>query len=140
MKARLGALVGLATVVLVTGHGFALTPADLPGAYSNIFVDDDGALSIRDRDGNRFHLRSEVPRYSLRMLRGSPTGTDKGIDFRDPRYGITIEHGRLYYGFIKPGDGSYNLPVFFKGASKISGGKATINIAEELTGKYDMVG
>ena len=47
--------------------------------------------------------------------------------------------GVLYYGFIKPGDGKYPQPVFFKKAAVIQDGKALIKISR-MRGKYDMIG
>jgi hypothetical protein len=129
------------TLVVPSDHADALTQEDIPASYTNIFVDRAGRPFIKDPGGNRYDLRSETPRYTLNMLRGSPRGTARGIDFhfKDTKYGITLKTGKLYYGFIKHGDGRYNLPVYYKEFSKISKGRASINIADKLGGRYDMI-
>ncbi len=129
------------TLAIPYDYGAALTKEDIPASYTNIFIDTAGRLHIKDPNGNRYDLRSETPRYSLNMLRGNPRGSAKGIDFhfKDSEHGITLDAGRLYYGFIKYGDGRYNLPVYYKDFSKIAEGRAGINIADTLDGRYDMI-
>lgn len=121
--------------------GLTSATGDIPSLHTNIFRDKEGRLYIKDPDGNRHDLETEIPRYTLTMLRGNPVGTEKGIDFhfKDFKYDVTLARGTVHYGFIKHGDGRYNLPVFFKDSSEISGGKASINIADDLTGRYNMV-
>jgi len=129
------------TLVFPSDYGAALTSEDIPASYSNIFIDPAGRLFIKDPNGHRCDLRSETPRYTLALLRGNPTGSAKGLDFHfeDTEYGITLDTGKLYYGFIKHGDGRYNLPVYHKRFSEISKGRTNINIADKLGGRYDMI-
>ena len=89
------------------GHGTAITKDDIPASHANIYMDTDGKMYIKDRNGNRHDLKPQKPAYTLDMVRGNPTGTERGLAFyfHDRVDGITLESGTLYYGFIHHGDG-----------------------------------
>lgn len=96
----------------------------------------------KDEKGYYFEVTEGKKRYSetdkglsLERFERAPSGTKNGIAF-DMGDGI---NGTLYYGFISE-QGQYHFPVFFKNSSKIRNGKAAIDIANEMSGKYDMVG
>ena len=76
------------------------------------------------------------PVFTLEQAYGNPQGTRKGLEFD---FGQPLE-GTLYYGFIPYGDSKHPQPVFFRKAAGIKAGKASINIADDLKGRYDMVG
>jgi len=141
MKKRYLFLAMVAVGLFWASHGAAITKNDIPASHANIFLDTDGKMYIKDRAGNRHDLQPEKPRYTLRMVHGNPTGTQWGITFyfHDSAYGLTLERGTLYYGFIHHGDGRYNLPVFYKRAAQIVDGRAGIDILKRLAGKYDLV-
>jgi hypothetical protein len=73
-------------------------------------------------------------KYTLKQLVGNPISTNSGIQFNFGKL-----NGKLYYGFINPGDGHYPQPVFYKRASDIKKGLAHIDILNNLGGKYDMI-
>ncbi|MDX2245631.1 MAG: metallophosphoesterase [Bacteroidia bacterium] len=78
-----------------------------------------------------------APQYTLSQMMGNPKGNSKGIlfDFGNPQFA-----GKVYYGFIPYGDSRHPMPVYFRLHSDILSGKAFINIQDNLSGKYDMVG
>ena len=125
---------------LFTCNGLAININDIPSSHTNIFLDQNKKIYIKDKKQNRYDLKPEEPQYTLQMVRGNPTGSATGIvfNFYDPDYGITLEKGTLYYGFINHGEGRYNLPVFYKHANQIVHGRANIDIAGRLAGKYDL--
>ena len=80
----------------------------------------------------------DVPaEYTLEGVLGQPGGTETGIafDFNDP--GFT---GILYYGFIHHDDGAFPYPVYFWNYEIIRQGRAHIDILNNLSGRYDMIG
>ncbi len=136
LRLLLPAALLLATVTIgAAGH-----PRVIPDSHASFGIDEQGVLHHIDRDGRRRELRDETPIYTLRMLRGSPVGTETGIrfDFSDPLYGRVLAAGTLTYGLES--DGRYKLPVYFKRTEPIVAGKAAINIALNLSGRYDMSG
>ncbi len=111
-------------------------PAQVPAIYSNIFQDSAGNYFIRVGQ----EVAPEViedPRYTLAGARGDITGTDQGLLFD---FGDQVGSGTLFYGFIPYGDSDYPLPVYFKKSADIKEGKALVQIAGNLQGRYDMVG
>ncbi|NQT68569.1 MAG: hypothetical protein HQ552_03210, partial [Desulfobacteraceae bacterium] len=90
---------------LWTVNGIAINVNDIPHSHTNIFLDQNKKIYIKDKKQNRYDLKPEEPQYTLRMVRGNPTGSATGIafNFHDPDYGITLERGTLYYGFINHG-------------------------------------
>lgn len=64
-------------------------------------------------------------------------GTKDGLSFN---FNLPWLEGTLYYGFIPYGDSKHPQPVFFKRDAVISGGKAEMNIKDEMKGRYDMIG
>jgi len=113
-----------------------LSAQQIPASYSSIQYKD-GRLVLTDAKGQTVNLRASAPRYTLEQLQGNPQGTDTGIafDFNMPDF-----TGILYYGFIKFTDARHPLPVYFKRIGKIRNGKTEINIKDNMSGKYDMIG
>ena len=94
--------------------------------------------NIVEKNGKLFYkavpLKAVKTKYSLKQLVGNPIGTNNGIAFDFGKL-----KGKLYYGFIKFGDGRYPQPVFYKRFSPIKKGHASIDILKNLANKYDMV-
>ncbi|HCC71408.1 MAG TPA: hypothetical protein DEQ09_09715 [Bacteroidales bacterium] len=107
----------------------------IPNIYSDINYDDEGRLYIEIK-GERIYENKSQPGISLQRISGNPTGTANGIslNFND----IDFE-GIIYYGFIPYGDSKHPHPVYFREASRITAGKAFIEITNSLSGRYDMV-
>jgi len=108
---------------------------DIPLSYSNISYDKDGRLFI-EVSGTKIYEERSKPFISIESISGQPEGTDEGIffDFSSPEF-----EGTMYYGFIPYGDSKHPHPVYFRSAAKIINGRAFIEIAKTLSGRYDMV-
>jgi hypothetical protein len=106
----------------------------VPRIHSNIGTEN-GQLVIRDSN-TTYYLQDAKTKYTLKQVMGNPRGDSKGIAFY---FGNDFK-GWLYYGFIPYGDSKHPLPVYFKKAVDIENGAALINIKEDLSGKYDMIG
>lgn len=118
--------------------GAIAQPADLPGVpavYSNI-SEVEGNFITTVRDTLIFGELIQPPRFTLEQMKGNPQGTKDGLAFN---FGENF-YGTLYYGFIPYGDSKYPHPVYFRSPSPIDSGLAVINIANTLSGIYDMVG
>jgi 3',5'-cyclic AMP phosphodiesterase CpdA len=118
-------------LLLVFSNSHAI---DIPAVHPNIVVGEKGNLVFVDGN-NKYSLKPVTTKYTLKQLVGSPTGTDSGLKFQ---FGNL--NGKLYYGFIKPGDGRYPQPVFSNRSATIKNGKARLEILGHLGGKYDMIG
>jgi len=111
---------------------FNLHAIDIPAVHPNIIEENGNLVFI---DGNqKYPLKSTNTKYTLQQLLGNPTGTDSGIKFD---FGNL--NGKLYYGFIKPGDGRYPYPVFYHRTATIKKGEASLEILGHLGGKYDII-
>ena len=106
---------------------------DVPAIHSQL---------SKDKKGYYFPFKNkkvyetiDTADYTLLQLMGSPVGTKNGIDFN-----FKGLNGKLMYGFIPYGDSKHPQPVYFRASTQIVNGMATIEIAETLKGKYDMVG
>ncbi|MEM7656193.1 MAG: metallophosphoesterase, partial [Bacteroidota bacterium] len=112
----------------------AQVPA-VPKVHSNIFRGEAG-LEVR-ADGTVVPERLQSGGLSVQLLLGNPKGSKKGINFN---FGLPKLSGRMYYGFIPYGDSKHPQPVFFRKYAEIENGKSSINIADDLKGRFDMVG
>ncbi len=106
---------------------------DLPAVHPNL-IEENGHLVFVDKQ-EKYSVRPVDTKYTIEQLVGNPIGTDSGLQFN---FGHL--NGRLYYGFIKQGDGRYPQPVFYKLFSPIINGQTSIDILGYLGGKYDMIG
>jgi hypothetical protein len=109
---------------------------NIPDVYSNIKRDKDGRLYLEWQGGRKAYQADEPARYTLDRVLGDPAGTETGIafDFQDPEF-----QGFLYYGFIHQDDGAYPYPVYFRDFEYIEGGKAHVDILNNMAGRYDMI-
>jgi hypothetical protein len=112
----------------------ATTP-DIPAVYSNMEMVD-GHFSMVAQDTVQFPEVIWKPRFTLKQMIGNPQGTKSGLSFD---FGPDF-YGTLYFGFIPYGDSKYPHPVYFRSPSPIDSGLAVVNIADQLSGLYDMVG
>ncbi len=115
--------------------GSVLLSQRIPASYSNMKSSDTGLYV--EYQGQEIPSRERVPVFTLEAAKGSPRGTSEGLAFDFQAPGLS---GRLYYGFIAYGDSRHPMPVFFKRYSEVEGGKAKINIKDQLSGRYDMIG
>lgn len=107
----------------------------MPSVHTNIRADGKGRLYIQDSVKN-YYLQESSAKYTLEQMKGSPRGDAKGIAFF---FGKDFK-GWLYYGFIDYTDSKHPMPVYFKKEVDIIDGAALINITDNLSGKYDMIG
>jgi hypothetical protein len=129
-----GFLLLIGTTFLFQVSLFSQHPA-IPAVYSNLEVMD-GHLSFIVQDTLQFQELIWEPRFTLAEMIGAPKGTKEGLIFD---FGPHFQ-GTLYYGFIPQGDSKYPHPVYFRDPAPIDTGFAVINVAEQLSGVYDMVG
>jgi hypothetical protein len=118
------------TLLWTFSHSYAI---DIPAVHPNI-VEEDGHIVFIEGN-HKYPLKPVTTEYTLAQLVGNPTGTDSGLKFQ---FGNL--DGKLYYGFIKPGDGLYPQPVFYHRFATITKGEASLEILGNLGGKYDMIG
>ncbi len=114
---------------------FGLSPLlaqEVPSIYSNIGKDDQGVY-YKKANGQKLYS-AEGKGLSLEQFEKAPYGTEEGIAFD-----MGDLEGTLYYGFLSQ-EGNYHFPVYFKRSSSIEDGKARIDIRNEMSGKYDMIG
>lgn len=124
----------LLTTVLIIIPFALFSQGYVPRIHSNIGTEA-GKLIIRD-SATVYYLQEAKAKYTLEQALGNPRGDNKGIAFY---FGKDFK-GWLYYGFIPYGDSKHPMPVYFKKAADIIDGVALINIKENLSGKYDMIG
>ena len=74
--------------------------------------------------------------YTLEKVQGKILGTSTGLFFE---FGDEEFSGKLMFGFIPYGDSKYPHPVYFRSSTDILMGRATINISQVLSGRYDMI-
>ena len=107
----------------------------VPKVYNNLVLDDVGNLYYQIENGYIPEYKL-TPVYTLEKLQANPKATKTGIafDLKDKNF-----NGLMYYGFIPYGDSKHPYPVYFDLSSEIIEGKATIDILNNLSGKYDMI-
>ncbi len=127
MKALFSILIALITVAGIC--------QDIPAVYSNIAPGKKDVLTFAYRETEAVETEATTL-YGLERMQGAPRGTETGLAFD---FGRSFD-GKLYYGFIDYGDSRHPMPVYFRLASQIVEGAAEINIRDNLSGRYDMVG
>ena len=125
--------IGLFLIISVFTIG--IKAQNIPEVYTNIGQDKHGVF-LKKGESKIYATPAENP-YQFTDLYGHPEGNKKGIALDFNYSGL---NGTLYYGFINYGDAKYPQPVFFKETASIDSGKTFINIAEDMDGKYDMIG
>ncbi len=123
----------IATLLFIA-HVTVKAQGYVPRIHSNVYTDN-GKLYIKD-SATKYYLQEAKSKYTLSQVIGNPKGDNKGIAFY---FGKDFT-GWLYYGFIPYGDSKHPMPVYFKKAAHIVNGAALINILDNLSGKYDMIG
>ncbi len=114
---------------------FTVKSQDIPAVYTNLDKDEKGIFM--NLSGKTIYAEKPKDKFQWKDMYGNPAGVEKGLafDFKYPDL-----NGILYYGFINYGQARYPQPVFFKRIATIEKGKTFINIKDNLTGKYDMIG
>ena len=107
----------------------------IPRVYSNMSMDSDGNIYFFHKD-KKLKSIERIPKYTFSKLASDPVGTESGIhfDFQDSTF-----NGKIYFGLIDMEGIKYPQAVFFKRNAIIKGGKASINILKNLSGKYDFI-
>jgi hypothetical protein len=118
------------TLCLVVSHLHAI---DIPAVHPNIIEENGNLVFIDGKE--KYPLNPVKTSYTLKQFIGNPKGTDSGITFN---FGKKM-NGKLYYGFINPGDGRYPYPIFSHSSTAIKKGQASIDILGHLRGKYDII-
>jgi hypothetical protein len=108
---------------------------DIPASYSNLKIDGTGKLQFETKIAkiDAFTRKHEM---TLSHLTGNPKGGPTGLDFN---FNMQDFNGTLYFGFIPLDDARHSLPVYFRNSTPIEKGIASINIKEQLSGKFDMI-
>jgi len=109
---------------------------NVPKSYSNLYYDSRNVLVYKSTPSNLLAIEA-ISEYNIKSIVPVISGTSNGLQFSFKNEKL---NGTLYYGFIDYTDSKFPFPVFFKLSSAISDGKAFINIMENLSGIYDMVG
>ena len=107
----------------------------VPDVHSNISNGVDN-LEV-DVQGTIYSEVPSQPTLQLPSFVDAPRGTKKGLSFD---FGLPGLEGTMYYGFIPYGDSKHPQPVYFRQSASIEGGKAQVNIADQMRGRYDMIG
>jgi hypothetical protein len=112
-----------------------LIAQEIPSIYSNLNIDENGIYLTLDNE--KIYAQPPKDQFKFKDFYGNPIGTNKGLllDFKNPDL-----YGKLYIGFINYGDAKMPQPVYFKRTASILQGKAMLNIANNFSGRYDMVG
>ncbi|NNF20994.1 MAG: hypothetical protein HKN67_03555, partial [Saprospiraceae bacterium] len=105
--------------------------------HSNLYFSRNTESAFFDLDGKRYYELFSPASYTLDRVKGTALGTATGIfiDFQDEEF-----TGKLMYGFIPFGDSKHPHPVYFRASADIIQGRATINLSQVLSGRYDMIG
>ncbi|MCF8303444.1 MAG: metallophosphoesterase family protein [Bacteroidales bacterium] len=126
----------IASFLLIFTFSISLATAqEIPAIHNNMGNDDKGIYV--EYQGKKLYAKAPEDKFKFEDLYGNPSGDEKGLalDFKFPEL-----NGTLYFGFINYGDADYPQTVFFKRTAEINKGKAYINIADNFSGKYDMIG
>lgn len=122
-------ILGISLPLFLYSNAYGVS--DVPSVYTNI-VKTSNSLQVKNGSLTYDWIEPKA-RYSSDNFRDI-RGYEKGLKFNFKN----IE-GKLYYGFIKKGDGKYPNTVFFKKTSPIVNEEAKIDITK-MKGKYDMIG
>jgi len=107
----------------------------IPEIYSGMGYTPDGQLYATFKGDTLLSFDRKLE-YHLKEMKGDPQGTNAGIafDFKNPDF-----KGLMYYGFIHYNDSRHPLPVY-RSSARIENGLVEINIKNDMSGKYDMIG
>ena len=122
-------------IALLSLFVFAGFSQEIPDIHKNLYQDEKGIFL--EKDGEKIYALAPEDQFKFTDLYGNVSGNDKGLLFDFKNSGL---NGTLYFGFINYNDAKYPQPVFFKKTAPIESGNAFINIADDLSGKYDMIG
>ena len=120
-------------ISLFTG-AFVMAQDIIPQVYNNIYYDQDDKL-YHQYDGKKYYVVDDSTTLTLSNMQGNPVATTSGLEFN---FNDSKLSGILYYGLINYQDSKHPTPVWYKVTSKITKGKAKINILKRLSGRYDM--
>jgi hypothetical protein len=127
----LGPVIGISLISAVTATASDVAPA----VHSNIELREDGSMILILGDDTLSIVPSD-PDYTLEQMRSMPVGTPVGLDFDFQKPDLK---GTLYYGFLPTMDqAKYSYPAF-KRRAEITEGRASIDILNGLSGKYDFI-
>lgn len=112
-----------------------LKAQEIPAVYSNIGSNENGIFL--QLENKRIYTVPPNDAFRFSDLYSNIMGTKAGLslDFKYPKL-----NGTLFYGFINYNDGSFPQPVYFRESAPIIKGKTNIPIAQNLAGRYDMIG
>ena len=107
----------------------------IPGSHKNI--KQAGVGVVVDVDGKQANDVTYLNPYSLENIRGKIMGTGTGLyfDFNDE----SLE-ARLIFGLVPFNDSKHPQPVYYARSASVKGGRVAVNIKNQLSGTYDMVG
>ena len=107
----------------------------IPAVHSNIKQSGDNLVVVVDSI-EVGHVEFSDP-LTLDNVRGKIAGTSNGLffDFNDESF-----EGKLVFGLVPYNDSKHPQPVYYARSAGIKYGKVAINITNQLSGTYDMVG
>ncbi len=109
---------------------------DIPAVYKNLSYNKDGVLVFTLRDEEI--PAADFPAFmTLEQVTTGIKGKGNGLEFD---FEAPTLNGTLYYGLIHLDDSKHPLPVYFKRTAEIKEGKASVDIRNTFTGRYDMTG
>jgi 3',5'-cyclic AMP phosphodiesterase CpdA len=107
----------------------------IPGSHSNIKQSGDILVVMVDTiEVSNVEYTNPL---TLANIRGKIAGTGTGLyfDFSDESFA-----GTLVFGLVPYNDSKHPQPVYYARSASVKSGKVAINIANQLSGTYDMVG
>lgn len=107
--------------------------AQVPSIYSNVKIEENGNLVFSL--SNKTYPALITQKYALKNFVGNITGNSNGLNFD---FDIPELKGQLHYGLIHYNDSKHPQPVYFRNFAVIDSGKASIDILNQLSGRYDM--
>lgn len=125
----------LAITLFISSSLFAQKKQEVPAVYSNIKSDRTGNLYV-EHEGRKIMEQTEAAAWNIDRFRAVAVGSDNGLSFD---FGAGFE-GKMYFGFVPYGDSKHPQPVYYGSPVLIKDGKASIDIKNKLSGKYDAIG
>jgi Calcineurin-like phosphoesterase len=119
-------------LIAVSSYGQKI---EIPASHANIKISGDNLVVTVD--GKEVPHVEYVDPLKLADIRGKIAGTGTGLyfDFNDEELSA-----KIIFGLVPYNDSKHPQPVYYNRSAKVLGGKVAINIKNQLSGTFDMVG